>query len=67
MSSVGAGAGEMRLRDAAGRFRVISVAKFAEAVYVSHAFEKKTQKTVKSDVALARSRYKALVEERKLK
>lgn len=66
MNSVGAGAGEIRLRDAAGIFRVIYVAKFEEAVYVLHAFEKKTQKTAKADLALARSRYKALVEERKL-
>jgi phage-related protein len=67
MSTVGAGAGEIRVKDAAGIFRVIYVAKFEEAVYVLHAFEKKTQKMAKADVALARARYKALVEERKLK
>ncbi len=67
MSSVGAGSIEIRVKDATGIYRVIYVAKFDEAVYVIHAFEKKTQKTSKADIALARARYKALVEERKLR
>jgi phage-related protein len=41
------------------------VAKFEEAVYVLHCFQKKTQKTSQSDVELARNRYRRLVEERK--
>jgi phage-related protein len=65
MSTVGSGAGEIRIKDEAGIYRVIYVAKFEEAVYVLHAFEKKTQKTRKADIALARARYKALAEERK--
>ena len=46
---------------------MIYVAKFEEAVYVLHAFEKKTQKTRKADIDLAKARYKALVRERKQK
>ena len=46
---------------------MIYVAKFEEAVYVLHVFEKKTQKTRKADIALAKARYKALAEERKRK
>jgi len=46
---------------------VIYVAKFEEAVYVLHAFEKKTRKTSKADITLARARYKVLAEERKRK
>ena len=65
MSTVGAGAGEIRIKDEAGIYRVIYVAKFEEAVYVIHVFEKKTQKTRKADIALAKARYKALAEERK--
>jgi phage-related protein len=65
MSSVGAGAVEIRIKDEAGTYRVIYVAKFEEAVYVLHAFEKKTQKTRKADIALAKARYKALAFERK--
>jgi phage-related protein len=60
-----AGAGEIRIKDEAGIYRVIYVAKFEEAVYVLHVFEKKTQKTRKADIALAKARYKALAEERK--
>jgi len=67
MSSVGAGPIEIRIKDPTGLYRVIYVAKFGEAIYVLHAFEKKTQKTSKTDIALARARFKALVEERKLR
>ena len=48
MPTVGAGAYEIRVRDAAGAFRVIYVAKIADAIYVLHDFQKKTQKTAKS-------------------
>jgi phage-related protein len=37
---------------------VIYVAKFAEAVYVLHAFGKKTQRTRQADLDLAAKRYK---------
>ena len=56
MPSVGAGVNELRIH-AAGAFRVMYVAKFAEAVYVLHAFEKKSQKTSQRDIDLARRRY----------
>lgn len=45
LPSVGPGAYEIRVRDEAGTFRVIYVAKFDNAVYVLHAFQKKTRKT----------------------
>ena len=61
MPSVGAGVYEIRYRDANGAFRVIYVAKFAEAVYVLHAFQKKTRKTSKPDIDLAALRYKKLI------
>ena len=61
--SVGPGAYEIRVRDEAGAFRVIYVAKFARAVYVLHAFQKKTRKTSRADVALAATRYKMIGEE----
>ena len=67
MSTVGAGTGEIRIKDEAGIYRVIYVAKFEEAVYVLHAFGKKTRKTSKADITLARARYKVLAEERKRK
>ena len=67
MSTVGAGAGEIRIKDEAGIYRVIYVARFEEAVYVLHAFEKKTRKTRKADIDFAKARYKALVGKRKRK
>lgn len=41
--------------------RVMYVAKCAEAVYVLHAFVKKTQQTSKVDIELARTRYRQLI------
>ena len=60
MANVGAGAYEVRVRDARGAFRVIYVAKFADAVYVLHAFQKKTQKTRNQDIELAAKRYRMI-------
>jgi phage-related protein len=45
MQAIGPGVREIRVRDASGAFRVIYVAAFAEAVYVLHAFAKKTRRT----------------------
>ena len=58
--TVGSGAHEIRIRDAAGAFRVVYVAKFEEAVYVLHAFQKKTRKTSQADIKLAAQRYKLI-------
>lgn len=63
MVTVGQGMREIRIRDASGAFRVIYVAKLAEAVYVLHCFQKKTQKTSKADLDLAEARYRALLSE----
>ena len=43
-----------------GEWRVIYVARFESAVYVLHAFQKKTQKTANTDIELARQRYKQI-------
>jgi phage-related protein len=64
MPEVGAGAVEIRHRDVSGSFRVIYVAKFADAIYVLHAFQKKTQKTPKPDIDLAAKRYRKLILDR---
>ncbi len=63
MPDVGTGAYEIRVRDEAGAFRVIYVAKFNDAVYVLHAFQKKTRATAKTDIDLAARRYKFIAEE----
>lgn len=59
MKGVGAGVMELRVH-VLGEWRVLYVAKFARAVYVLHAFRKKTQKTRREDVELARVRYRQL-------
>ncbi|MGB8339894.1 MAG: type II toxin-antitoxin system RelE/ParE family toxin [Burkholderiales bacterium] len=64
MPSVGLGVKEIRVNDG-GAFRVIYVARFAEAVYVLHAFQKKANKTPKPDLELARRRFRQLIQERK--
>ncbi len=60
MKGIGPGMREIRVRDVAGAFRVIYIASFADAVYVLHAFQKKTPKTSARDVALTQSRYSEL-------
>jgi len=60
MPTVGAGAYEVRVREASGAWRAIYVAKFAEAIYVLHAFQKKARKTAKADLELAARRYKLI-------
>lgn len=65
MKTVGAGVYEIRVRTNDSAFRAFYVAKFDEAVYVLHAFQKKTQQTAKSDIDLGKKRYKQLLEYRK--
>jgi phage-related protein len=59
MPGVGAGAYELRIH-VQGEWRVVYVAKFKNAVYVLHAFQKKTQKTRKEDIDLAARRYRQI-------
>lgn len=63
MPTVGPGAKEIRIRDAAGAFRMMYVAKFDDAIYVLHCFQKKTGQTSKPDVDLAEKRYRELKRE----
>jgi phage-related protein len=63
MTTVGAGVREIRIREASGAFRVLYVAKFADAIYVLHCFQKKTQTTGKTDLDLATKRYRDLMRE----
>lgn len=55
ITTVGPGAMEIRIQ-LNGAFRMMYVAKFAEAIYVLHVFQKKTQKTSELDLAVARRR-----------
>ncbi len=64
MNTVGQGVKEIRIRDEASAFRVLYVAKFADAIYVLHCFQKKTEKTSKADVEIAAKRYREVLKER---
>ena len=65
MSSIGQGVKEIRIH-VEGEFRVLYIAKYEEAVYVLHAFQKKTQKTPKKDIDIAKTRFRELERERKI-
>lgn len=60
MTSVGQGVREIRIRDEAGIFRVLYIAKIEDTVYVLHAFQKKTQQTAKRDLDLAATRLRQI-------
>ena len=63
---VGAGTREIRVNEQEGAFRVMYVAKFVEAVYVLHCFNKKTQATSRHDREIAEARYRAVANVRKV-
>ena len=60
MKSVGAGAREIREHAKDGEYRVFYVVESATAIYVLHAFQKKTQKTAMGDIELGKQRYKSV-------
>jgi len=57
LPTVGAGAYELRVKDESGAFRVVYVAKFQDAIYVLHAFQKRSRKTSRTDLEIASMRY----------
>ena len=60
MTSVGPGVKEIRVRDQVGIFRAIYLASRPEGVYALHCFQKKSQRTSRSDLELAVKRFKAI-------
>lgn len=62
MPSIGAGVYEIRIRDVAGAFRVMYVARYKARIHVLHAFQKKTQKTAPLDVQMASARFATIKE-----
>jgi len=60
MPAVGVGACEIRVHDESGAYRAIYVARFENAVYVLHAFQKKSRKTAKKDIDLGKVRYRII-------
>ena len=64
MKTIGAGVKEIRIKEG-NQYRVIYIAKHEEAVYVLHAFEKKTQRTAQKDIDSAKAALKALNAQRR--
>jgi phage-related protein len=64
MTSVGPGVTEIRLHSDR-EHRVFYVARFAEAIYVLHAFEKRTQQTRQADLELGRRRLAEVIRYRR--
>ncbi|MBN9078332.1 MAG: hypothetical protein BGN87_24220 [Rhizobiales bacterium 65-79] len=60
ISAVGVGVREIRIRDEAGAFRILYVANRGDALFVLHAFQKKTQQTAKRDLDIAISRLRQI-------
>jgi phage-related protein len=60
MPHIGTGVEELRVREDSGAFRVIYTARFGGAVYVLHAFQKKTRVTSKRDIEIAKQRFAQL-------
>lgn len=65
MPSIGRGVEELRVWDESGTYRVIYVARFSDAIYVLHAFQKKSQATSKRDLELAKTRLDDLLRDKR--
>jgi phage-related protein len=61
MPDIGKGVEEIRVRDQSGIYRVIYTARLADAIYVLHAFQKKTMQTSNQDIEIARKRFRKLM------
>lgn len=53
VTTIGPGIREIRLRDRSGIYRVVYLATLPDAIYILHAFQKKTRATSPADVDLA--------------
>lgn len=63
MPEIGRGVEEVRLRYESGAYRIIYIARYANAVYVPHCFNKKTKRTSEHDKHIAKVRYRTALQE----
>lgn len=61
VKTIGQGVREIRVREATGQYRAIYITSVADAVYVLHAFQKKSSATSKRDLDLAGERFRQLM------
>jgi phage-related protein len=64
MPDVGPGVEELRIKDRSGAYRVFYYTRLADAVWIIHAFQKKTEKTAKADVEIGKKRLRELIYEK---
>lgn len=62
MAEIGPGVAEIRLRDRTSAYRIFYIARFEEAIYILHCFNKRSQRTALADKTLARLRYRDVIE-----
>ena len=62
--SIGVGVEELRIWDESGTYRLIYTARFADAVYVLHAFQKKTQAISRKDIEIAKARFSQIMKDK---
>jgi phage-related protein len=60
MPAIGTGVEELRVKEDSGEYRVVYTARFGGAVYVLHAFQKKTRVTSRRDIEIAKQRFAQL-------
>jgi phage-related protein len=60
MTTIGTGVRDIRIRDEKGAFRILYVTRIKDAIFVLHAFHKKTQQTAKRDMDIAASRLRQI-------
>ncbi len=65
MPAIGKGVEEIRVWQESGTYRVVYTARLADAIYVLHAFQKKTRATSQGDIDLARERFRELMRGRR--
>ena len=64
LPQIGRGVEEIRVWGNRGTYRVVYIARFVDAVYVLHAFQKKAQRTTKKDIDIAATRFTDLTRRR---
>jgi len=65
MSEIGKGVSEIRLRGHSGAYRILYLARYEDAVYVLHSFNKKTPRTSVHDKHIAKARFQAVLDARR--
>ena len=64
LHGVGQGVYELRVREKGNAYRAAYVARFDEALYILHVWQKKSEKTARPDLDLVRARFKMLLQQR---